>query len=145
VKYQQGTIGRVFVAKVEHGDDLMQELKSLAIKENIRCAVVQIIGAMKSASVVTGPKECVVPPEPVWRSFEDGREILGMGTIFWDDSEPVLHLHSAIGKGDSCIMGCIRGETETYLILEVIVMEISGIDAFRGIDPQLGIKALQLK
>jgi len=145
VKYQQGSIGRVFVAKVEHGDDLIHELKSLAIKENIRCAVVQIIGALKSASVVTGPKECAVPPEPVWRSFDDGREILGIGTIAWDDEEPVLHLHSAIGKGDSSIMGCIRGETETYLILEVIIMEINGIDAVRKIDPQLEIKALNFK
>lgn len=145
MKYQQGTIGRVFMAKAEHGDDLLAELKSLAVKENVRSAVILLIGALKSASLVTGPRECDVPPEPVWRSFSDGREVLAMGTVFWDENEPVLHIHSAAGKGDLTLCGCMREETETYLVVEAVMIEINGIDASRAMDPALGVKGLVLK
>jgi predicted DNA-binding protein with PD1-like motif len=36
MKYQKGSIGRVIVAKIEHGDDLLVELKGLLQKEAIR-------------------------------------------------------------------------------------------------------------
>ncbi|PKM38948.1 MAG: DNA-binding protein [Firmicutes bacterium HGW-Firmicutes-8] len=144
MKYKQGAIGRVFVAKIEHGEDLLAELKSLAVKENIRSAWMFIIGAVKSASLVTGPRDCSVPPEPVWRRFTDGREILGAGTVFWDETEPVLHIHSAVGKGDLSLTGCLREQTETYLVVEAVILEISGIDASRALDPVLGVKALML-
>ncbi len=99
---------------------------------------------IKSASLVTGPQGCTIPPEPVWRRFEDGREVLAAGTIFWDETEPVLHIHSAVGKGDLSLTGCMRQETEAYLVVEVIIQEINGIDATRALDPAMGIKALML-
>ena len=144
MKYQQGTIGRVFMAKIEHGEDLLAELKSLAVKENIRAGIMFILGAVGSASLVTGPRDCSVPPEPVWRRFTDGREILGTGTVFWDETEPVLHIHSTVGKGDLSLTGCLREQTETYLVVEAVILEISGIDASRALDPVLGVKALML-
>ncbi len=115
MQYRQGNLGRVLVVKIEHGDDLNAELKNLARSENIRAGVLMAIGALKLAAVVTGPLEPVIPPEPNWRHFDDGREIIGIGTLFWDEQEPLLHLHAAIGKGDSSLMGCVRQETETYL------------------------------
>ena len=142
MKYQQGTVGRVFTAKIEHGEDLLAELKSLAIKESIRSGVMFVVGAMKSASLVTGPKECTVPPVPVWRSFDDGRELVGVGTIFWDDTEPVLHFHGNVGKGDVALTGCLRRESEVYLVAEVVILELDGIDAVRAMDPVLGLKIL---
>ncbi len=50
MKYQQGTVGRIFVAKVEHGEDMLAEVKTLAVKENIRSAFMLIIGAVNSFS-----------------------------------------------------------------------------------------------
>ena len=145
MKYQKGSIGRVFVVKMEHGDDLLKELRDLAVRENIMSAGMYMIGALKSASLVTGPKACTVPPEVKWANFTDCREIVGLGTIFHDGKEPVVHLHSVFGKGDISLTGCVRADTEVYLIVEIIIMEFIGINAVREIDPALGMKVLMLK
>ena len=109
MKYTVGSIGRVLVVKVEHGDDLLEEIKNLAIKENIISASLFMLGALKKASLVVGPRECTVPPEPVWASFTDGREIMGIGSIFSDGVEPVIHLHAAFGRGGQCPHGLRQG------------------------------------
>lgn len=38
MKYEKGSAGRVFVVKLEHGDDFLAEIKGLAAKESIRSA-----------------------------------------------------------------------------------------------------------
>lgn len=142
MKYSQGKVGRVFVARVEHGDDLLDELKRLAEKEKIEVGVLFVIGALKDASVVVGPEKCALPPTPVWRQFNDCREIVGIGTLFWENEEPVFHLHGALGKGDVTLMGCIRGESEVYLVAEVIILELLDTGAVRKFDETSGLKLL---
>lgn len=142
MQYQQGTIGRVFVAKIEHGDNLLEELKKLAQLEEVKQANFFVLGAVEKASLVVGPKECAIPPEPVWNSFADGRELLGIGTIFSDEQEAVLHLHGVFGKGEQPLMGCIRLDTRAYLLVEVIIYELLGVQAKRELDPKLGVKVL---
>jgi len=145
LQYQQGNISRVFVARVEHGEDFLGELKKLAARETIRSAVFFMVGALKSASVVVGPREPVLPPQPMWRDFDNTRELVGTGTIFWDEKEPLPHVHGVFGKGDTVLMGCLRKGTEVYLILEVIIFEITGVNAVRQFSETLGLKALELK
>lgn len=145
MQYQQGKVGRVFVAKIEHGDNLLEELEKLALLEKIEQANFFVLGAVEKASFVVGPKECSVPPNPVWSSFTDGRELLGIGTIFSDGQEPVLHLHGVFGKGEQSLMGCIRMDTQAYLLVEVIIYELLGVQAKREIDPKLGVKVLKFE
>lgn len=142
MEYQQGNIGRVFVAKIGHGEDFLGEIKKLAIKENIRAATLFMLGALKSAAVVVGPQEPVLPPQPMWRSFDNTRELVGTGTLFWDGEEPLPHIHGVFGKEDISLMGCIRADSEVFLILEVIIFEITGLNAVRQFNETLGLKAL---
>jgi predicted DNA-binding protein with PD1-like motif len=144
MKYTVGSIGRVLVVKVEHGDDLLEEIKSLAVKENIGSAAFFMLGALKKASLVVGPRECTVPPEPVWARFADGREIMGIGSIFRDGTEPVIHLHAAFGRGEKALAGCVREGTEAYLVVEVVILEVLGGGAFRGEDPITGMRLLEM-
>ncbi|KJS13916.1 MAG: DNA-binding protein with PD1-like DNA-binding motif [Peptococcaceae bacterium BRH_c8a] len=143
MKYSQGELGRVFVARVEHGDDLLGELKQLVQVENVEAGVFYVIGALKEATVVTGPEKCVLPPVPMFRNFNDGREIIGLGTMFRDGEEPLFHLHGALGRGDTALMGCIRGTSEVYLVAEVILLEIKGAGAGKELDPTSGLKMLK--
>lgn len=143
MQYSQGNIGRVFVARVDHGDDLTGELKKLALKENLEAAIIYVIGALKDASLVVGPEECSLPPTPVWRKFSDGREIIGIGNLFLDSGEPVIHLHGSLGRGDESLMGCIRGEAGVFLVAEVILLEITGTGAFREFNQLTGVKMLR--
>ncbi len=67
-----------------------------------------------------------------------------MGTLFCDGDKPTLHLHGAIGRGDETLVGCPRGGATVFCLLEVVILEIDGINAARELDPKLGIKVLQL-
>lgn len=143
MEYRQGSIGRVFFVKAEHGDDLLGELKQLAVKEKIECAVFALIGALKEAFVVVGPRKDVVPPEPLGTRLERAHEIIGMGTLLKDQTgTPSIHLHASMGRGYDVITGCIRAETETYLVLEVIILEVEGVNAARTLDKLTGMHML---
>jgi len=144
MKYSQGEVGRIFVVKIEHGDDLLKELEHLAGLENIGAGVFYVIGAIKEASMVTGPRECTCPPVPVWYKFSDCREILGIGTLFCENAKPIIHLHGVAGREGKTVMGCIRGENEVYLVAEVILIELKNARAFRELDKELGVKVLNI-
>lgn len=141
--YSQGKTGRIFVARLEDGDHLFEGLRQMVRDENINAGIIYIIGGIKEAAVVVGPEKCTIPPDPVWRKFDDCREVIGIGTLFHDnEGEPVIHLHGALGKGDVTLMGCLRGESEIYLVAEIILLEIVDSGAVKMPDPATGLKLL---
>lgn len=144
MEYQTGRIGRVVVAKGSTGEDVYSEIEAIAAKENIRCGMVMILGGLKHAKVVVGPKTLDGPIDPIFTEFDDGREVLGVGTIFCDEEGPKLHLHAGIGRNKEAIVGCPRGGASVFCVLEVIIFEIDGVDASRRLDPELGLKLLTL-
>jgi hypothetical protein len=144
VKYSQGSFGRVFLLKFEDMDNLLEELKKVVVKEKIKVGTIMLLGGMRSAGIVTGPKEVVVPPDPMWTNVNDGREVLGFGTLFWKGDEPVIHLHGALGRGKETYTGCIRKDTLVYLVVEAVITEIVGIDARRALDEKTGLVMLKL-
>jgi len=121
--YRKGSLGRVFIARVDHGEDLLEELSALALKEDIRSAFFIMLGAMGEAHLVTGPKEKSVPPEVVWSSFDDVREVIGAGNIFYENGAPKIHLHAAAGSSKGLTMGCIRKKAESFMVIEVFILE----------------------
>lgn len=143
MQYSVGEIGRTIVAKVEHGDDLLASIQELANREKIESAVFFTLGALKSSKIVVGPREVVIPPEGIPRFFNDGREILAIGTIFSNEQgAPLLHIHGAMGRQESVLVGCIRYLCEVYLVVEVIIMELKGIQAHRLYDANLFLNTL---
>ena len=143
MEYTQGSVGRVFVIRFDHGDNLLDELTRLIIKENIRCAWFHVLGGLRRAEVVTGPVNPTMPPEPVWRPVDEAREVVGLGSVFWEGNEPRIHLHGALGHHGETLCVCIRKNTEVYLILEVYLVEISGITAHRPWYPAGGFNRLE--
>ena len=142
--YEVGRIGRVIVARGLDGDDVYEQIESIAAKENLRCAAVVVVGGLRKGKVVVGPKDPNGPIVPQYAEFDDAREIAGVGTIFCDGDKPVVHLHGAIGRGETTLAGCPRGGATVFCVLEVIVFEIEGIDAARRPDPDVGLKLLTL-
>ena len=144
MRYRQGSYGRVFLLKFEDKDDLLEEIKKLALKEKIKVGAITLLGGMRSAGLVTGPQEAVIPPKPIWADFSDGREVLGIGTLFWKGDEPVLHLHGAVGRGNETFTGCVRKDSSVFLVIEAIITEILGIDARKALDEKTGLVMLEL-
>ena len=144
MEYQAGKVGRVIVARAFEGEDVYEVIESIARKENIRGAAVLLVGGLRKASVVVGPRNPTGPIEPQFRQFDDAREIAGVGTIFPDDAGPKLHLHAAIGRGEETIVGCPRGGASVFCVLEIVIIEIEGVNARRELDPEFGLKLLRL-
>ncbi|MCL7476505.1 MAG: DUF296 domain-containing protein [ANME-2 cluster archaeon] len=141
--YTQGTMGRVFVARMDQEEDLLSELEDLALNENIRSAFFFIIGATGGAKVVTGPKQKSLPPEVTSKQFDDAKEILGVGNIFWENGKPKVHLHASAASNNEIIMGCFREFTEVFMVMEVVILEIEGIMSERLHDQTIGFSPIR--
>ncbi|MCD6388873.1 MAG: DNA-binding protein [Desulfobulbaceae bacterium] len=132
MEYKTGSTGRIFAVRFDDGDDFLEEMLRLIKNENIRFGWFHVIGGLRQADVVTGPKEPVMPPEPVWCEIEGARETLGTGSIAWDEKdEPKIHLHAALGHHGDTLTACVRKGTKVYLILEVYIIEVTGVDISR--------------
>ena len=121
MKYTKGKIKQVFLVKFENEDILAKELEKLVRKERIRCAVFVFLGALKQGNLVTGPKKAVIPPEPNWVAFKDGWEGLGLGTVFSNKSGPQIHIHSAMGKKNKTLTGCVRKDSKVFIVIEAVI------------------------
>ena len=136
MEYRTGTVGRVIAARFDHGEDVLAGLRELVLHEKISSGWFQIIGALGKAGVVTGPKEPVVPPEPIWREVKTVCEVLGSGSIHLDDGEPKIHLHAALGDHGETLTACIRRDAKVYLTVELLLFELNGLAASRPWDVQ---------
>ena len=117
-------IKNVYVFRVPEGKDLVEYLENFARENEVRCASVMAIGALKSARIG-------------YFSVEEGRylkeevreqcELLSaMGNISWKEGvEPFLHMHVVLGRNDFSVIGghLIRGEV---FVAEVIIHEYDG-------------------
>lgn len=144
MKYQIGRTGRVVVARFEDHEDVIGNLTSIAKKESIRAGIFYLIGGMREGSIVVGPEKDIMPPVPVWKELGESHEVVGLGTIFYQGDEPKVHFHGAFGKKDMVKVGCLREKSETFLILEAVIVEIDGVDAVRELDPVSGLTLLRL-
>ena len=144
MKYQAGELGRVIVARFDDGDNVLDGLNDVVRKENLRAGVLYLIGGMKKGRFVVGPEAESMPPVPVWRELDESHEIVGIGTVFWQGEEPKIHFHGTYAKRDKVLAGCMRQNAETFLVLEVIIMEIKGVNAVRELDPVSGLALLKI-
>lgn len=144
MKYQVGSAGRVVIARFEDGEDVLGGLVRIARDEEIKAAVFWLVGGIKGGRVVLGPEKDEMPPRPVWWQIGESHEVVAAGTIFPEGETPKLHLHGAFGKKDTVKVGCLREASETFLVLEAVIMEINGVAARRELDPASGLTLLKL-
>jgi len=144
MKYTQGTIGRVFLLKFDHGDILLDKLGELARKEKLGAATLIFLGALQKGTLVTGPKKPVIPPQPHKTTFQDAWEVLGIGTIFSNKRGPQIHIHAAMGRKQRTLTGCLREKSRVFLVIEAIVLELKGVKAGKDIDPKTGLNLLKI-
>jgi predicted DNA-binding protein with PD1-like motif len=145
MEYAIGKTGRIIAARLYEGEDLYEAIHEIAVAEKIKSAAVFITGGFRKANVVVGPEQEKPQVIPEFRDFIGPGEVLGVGTIYNCKGEPKLHIHTAIGKTDEVMVGCPRDGTKTFLILEVTIIEIVGLNAERKFDEKTGLSLLQFK
>ena len=145
MKYRSGKIGKVLLARFDHGEPIMPALTGLCAKEGVLSGWFFLIGAVDKGNMVTGPQEACLPPVPVWSDFRQPHEIVGMGSVAEKDGAPSLHLHASLGRGKEVLTGCIRKDAEVYLVAEAIVLQLDGLTASRKPDALTGMELLSVE
>jgi uncharacterized protein len=145
MKYTQGTIGRIFVLRLEDGDLLNDTLETFSRDHGVERGVAFYLGGSADGSkVVVGPdaarEDAVIPLVHV---LAGAQEAFAVGTIFPDEAgEPSLHMHAASGREGTATVGCTRAGLQTWLVGEVVLLEITGSNARRELDTATGFQLL---
>ncbi len=92
------------------------------------------LGALMNGRMVTGPEEPVIPPLPHFVMFEGGWEVFGVGTIYPGEGGPHIHYHASVGRAGHALTGCLREKATTYLIIEAVIIEFTGLAGRREFD-----------
>lgn len=145
MRYKAGKVGRVVLARFDHGEQVVPALTGLCETEGIKAGWFFLFGAIQRGRLVSGPRNASLPPEPVWQEFKDPFEVLGMGSIAAGCGPPSIHLHASLGRGKEVLTGCVRKEGEVFLVVEAMVLEILGIRAARSPDKPSGLELLTVE
>jgi len=147
MKASEGRIGRVFLIRLEDGDIVPGCIERFAEENGISFGHVILVGGIGSGEVVVGPRHSDErPPQPMLLPIDGAHEALGVGVIApGEDRKPVLHIHAALGRSGKTTSGCLRPGVATWLVGEVILYEILGVDATRIMDEESGFVLLDIE
>jgi predicted DNA-binding protein with PD1-like motif len=146
MKYSEAQQGRVFILRLEDGENLQECIEQVATENNIRHAFIQVLGgADKGSKIIAGPEhgraENIVP---MTEELNEMHEALGNGTLIPDEKGvPVLHMHMAFGRNNKTLCGEIRPGIIVWHVMEVIIVELLNSSAVRKLDAGTGFKLLQ--
>jgi len=139
MQYTEGQLGRVFVVRIDDGEDMLSSLRHFISEKDIRAGSIIFLGALMNGRMVTGPEEPVIPPVPHFVMFEGGWEVFGVGTIYPGEGGPHIHYHASVGRSGHALTGCLREEAVTYLIVEAVIQEFVGLSARREFDERMQV------
>ncbi|KJJ83414.1 protein containing DUF296 [Candidatus Omnitrophus magneticus] len=143
MEYSTGIMGRVFIVKFEHEEDVLLKIEELAKKEHIKFATIVLLGALQSADIVSGPIAPVIPPEPHWKTITGVSETVGFGNIILrTDGSIKSHIHVNFGNKNEVLTGCLRKNGKVFITIEAVITEII-TKVNRRIDPVTGIETLK--
>jgi predicted DNA-binding protein with PD1-like motif len=146
MQYSEARQGRIFIIRLEDGEVLHETLERFASEQKIRAAFLIVLGGADAGSrLVVGPEEGRAKPvNPMVQELTDVHEIVGTGTLFPDEeNRPTLHMHTAAGRRDATVTGCVRSGVRVWHVVEVVLVELLETSASRVLEPQLGFKLLQ--
>jgi hypothetical protein len=139
MQYTEGQLGRVFVVRIDDGEDMLVSLRQFILDKGIQAGSVLFLGALMNGRMVTGPEEPVIPPVPHFVMFEGGWEVFGVGTIYPGEGGPHIHYHASVGRSGHSLTGCLREKAMTYLIIEAVILEFTGLSARREFDKKMQV------
>ncbi len=145
MRYRAGSVGRVFLARIDHGENVLDALTELCLREGVAAGWFLLFGAVAEGTFVTGPEKPVLPPTPIRQTVLPPHEIVGTGSVATKDGLPALHLHASLGRGRDALTGCLRRDGEAFVVVEALLLELSGIPAVRRPDAKTGLELLDVE
>ena len=147
MKAGEGQTGRVFVIRLEDGDVVPGCIERFAEENGISVGYALLVGGIGEGEVVVGPRRSEErPPQPMLLPVDGAHEVAGVGILAPnEDGKPILHIHAALGRSGNTMTGCLRPGVTTWLVGEVILYEIIGVDVRRVRDEESGLRLLEIK
>lgn len=146
MKYAKGGFKRILAIRLEPGDDVVESIRLLCLKENIKHGVIfTALGSLKKASFYDPTP---VPGQPGKYRYGDPIEMEGAvelitlsGIVCEEDSGSIsLHIHAAfadeMGNGYA---GHLEAGNITFATVELFLGELEGIRLHRSFDESLGV------
>ncbi|MDR1404221.1 MAG: DNA-binding protein [Candidatus Methanoplasma sp.] len=146
MKSLEMSTGRVFVLKLESGEVLHEVLEKFSEDNGIENAAVTAVGGIGGGSRITvGPEmPCDEKITPIVITLDAPHELTASGTIFPDENgNPIMHMHGSAGRDGRAVTGCLRAGVTAWLVLEVVIVELTGSGAVRKKNGS-GMKILEL-
>lgn len=132
--------GNTIIARIDKGEEILDQVKVLAEKENIRLAGIQALGAVNDITVgvfKTGEKKYYS------NHFEGNFEIVSLtGTINTMDGKFYAHLHMSAGDENGQVFGGHLNRAVVSATCEMVITLIDGtVD--RYFDEEIGLNLFQ--
>ena len=143
VSTQTTHVVKTIVARMEPGEDILETLESLVLKENIGAGHLMLIGAISGATL--GYFDLETQEYKIFKVDEDLEVTSCIGNIASSqDGTPVVHAHLVVAdeKGTSYSGHLMKG-CKVSVTIEVIITVLEG-DLKRAVDDKTGLNLLSL-
>ena len=129
------------VVRIDRGEEILEQVKAAAEKENIRLAAVEALGAV---SEVTVGIYNVATKQYHSNHFEGQFEIVSLtGTVSTMDGAFYQHLHMSFADGNGRVHGGHLNRAVVSATCEMVIRVIDGqIDRYR--DEEIGLNLFKL-
>ena len=128
--------GNHIVARFDRGEEILESLKALALKENVRLASVSALGAVDDFTVGVYR---VDEKKYYANHFEGAFEIVSLtGTISTMNGEYYAHLHMSAGDDKGAVFGGHLNRAVISATCELVIDVIDGVVERRA-DPEVGL------
>jgi len=144
--------GRVVVARLKPGCDLLRSLQQVVLEKGVKAAVilsgVGLLGAAGIRNCKTLPEEFpITDNNRSYMYFEKPLEIIGLsGNVSLADGKPLVHAHVTLSYVENDMIKVIGGHLiegcTVFGFAEVFILELSGIEMVKSYDEET--KTLQL-
>ena len=134
--------GGTIVARMDRGEEILEQVRAIALAEHIRLASVQALGAVKEFTVGvfdTGEKKYYA------NEFAGSFEIVSLtGTINTMDGAFYCHLHMSAGDRQGVVFGGHLNRAIVSATCEMVLSVIDGtVDRF--FDPEVGLNLFRFE
>lgn len=134
--------GNTYIVRLDKGEEILEQVKALALKEGIRLASVQALGAVNDFTVGVFD---TVGKQYHANSFQGTYEIVSLtGTIDTMKGEFYCHLHMSAGDGQGHVVGGHLNRAVISATCEMVVTELPGtVD--REFSQEIGLNLLKFE
>lgn len=139
MKYQR--FEQTIIVRMDKGEDIVKQVKNVALKEKIKLASISALGAINEFTVgVFKTKE----KKYYANEFKGDFEIVSLtGTINTMNDEYYSHMHLSAGNDQGQVFGGHLNKAIVSAICEMVIQIING-EVDRYFDEEVGLNLLKL-